>query len=863
MPQTPTAAVDTAGGDFTRQVRDALAHLYDPAYLQTHPLAALVSADPGLRAPGRAQALRQILIQAIEATRPIGSADRTVPGSLTYQVLTLRYVEALEPTVVQQRLGVGRSEFYREHQRGIDAVVSLLRERWGRPTVAARPPSALAADSNRPERVSRLAPRHNLPAQATRFIGRVREITEIKGWLRTTRLLTLTGTGGSGKTRLALEVGAALLDSYPDGVWLVELAPLADPALVAAAVASALEVGEGSGRTDLANIGEAIGARQLLLILDNCEHLLDACATLADRLLRSCPELRILATSREGLGIAGEVSWRVPSLTVTEDGPLPPLAELQAVEAVDLFVERARAALPGFGLTGQNAPAVAQICRRLDGIPLALELAAARLKGLSADQLAARLDQRFRLLTGGSRAALLRQQTLAAMVGWSYDLLSEAERVQFQRLAVFVGGFTLEAAEAVCAEGTGEGTTGLSSIPSTQHRENPPDVLDLLLRLVDKSLVLAESGEGGANRYRLLETLRQYAIEKLAASCASEALHARHAEYYIALAEQAAAVFLGPERAVWLPRMQRELNNVRAALRWLIDTGQVERALQLCGALHVVLYYSGFPGEIRRWLVELLTLPAAQEPTPGRAGALVSARLLAWNQLELKQADAVLDEALEILRAYSDRGGVARALAVKSMVAVANGNYGHARALAEQSLAQDPLVGGQTPGLAFIFAVEALEEACFYLADYAMAQACRDQDQAARDWTDPSDFDWRGHLATATGDYITAQGFYADAMRMRLSIDRKLGVAYTLSGLAGLAAAQGQLARAVRISGAAARLCEISGVPPQRTQEGYIRGKLPGIRKEMGVAAYDAAWTEGQAMTLEGAVAYALEEGGD
>jgi predicted ATPase len=865
MPQTTVAAGDTAGGDFTRQVRDALAHLYDPAYLQTHPLAALVSADPGLRAPGRAQALRQILIQAIEATRPIGSADRTVPGSLTYQVLTLRYVEALEPAVVQQRLGVGRSEFYREHQRGVDAVVSLLRERWGRPAEAARTTPAPAGEADRTGRVTRPVPRHNLPVQPTRFIGRAREILELRQLLQSTRLLTLTGTGGSGKTRLALEVGAALLDSYHDGVWLVELAPLADPALVASTMANVLGVAEGAGRTDLATVVEAVGARQLLLILDNSEHLLDVCATLADRLLRNCPQIRILATRREGLGIAGEVSWRVPSLAITEEGPLPSLAELRAVEAVDLFVERARAALPGFVLTDENAPAVAQICRRLDGIPLALELAAARLKGLSADQLAARLDQRFRLLTGGSRAALPRQQTLAAMVGWSYDLLTESERVLFQRLGVFVGGFTLEAAEAVCAEVAGEGTQGLPSTSSQQHLAFPLDVLDLLLRLVDKSLVLAEPGEGGANRYRLLETLRLYALEKLAARGESEAVRSRHMAYYLTFAEQAGGEFVGPQFALWYERTGPELHNIRAALRWALDAGDVERALRACGPFGNVLYNHGQSRESRRWLAQLLASPAAAQPTVGRGRALVSAAHLAWDQLEVDRADLLADEALVILRARGDHYWLSIALHLKSLIATARGDYVLARSLGEEALGVGRTTGARLPTGA---ALQALGQACFYLADYSTSQALFEETLAlvramGAFGDEPGMLDWLGHITSATGDYTAARGFYTDAMRMRLSIDRRIGVAFTLSGLAGLAAAQGQLAPAVRISGAAARLCELSGVPSQRTQEGYIRGKLPGIREVLGVAAYDVAWTEGQAMTPEAAVAYALEDGGD
>jgi predicted ATPase/class 3 adenylate cyclase len=344
--------------------------------------------------------------------------------------------------------------------------------------------------------------RTNLPAQLTSFVGREQAITDVTQLLTTSRLVTLTGPGGTGKTRLALQVAAGVLEAYSDGVWLIELAPLSDAALVPQAVATALGLREDASRPILATLTDFLSARNLLLIIDNCEHVVEACAQLAGALLRGCPNVHILASSRETLGIAGEAPFRVPSLATPDPRRLPPIEMLTQYEAVRLFVERAAAVLPGFRLTHDNASAIAQVCSRLDGIPLALELAAARVTVLRVEQIAARLDDRFRLLTGGSRTAVPRQQTLRALIDWSYDLLAEAERVMLQRSSVFVGGWTLEAAEAVCA---GDGL---------DHDE----VLDVLAQLVNKSLVVADREQGQETRYRLLETIRQYALERLVES---------------------------------------------------------------------------------------------------------------------------------------------------------------------------------------------------------------------------------------------------------------------------------------------------------------------------------------------------------
>ncbi|HET8678584.1 MAG TPA: adenylate/guanylate cyclase domain-containing protein, partial [bacterium] len=352
---------------------------------------------------------------------------------------------------------------------------------------------------------------NNLPRHLTSFIGREREIADVKQWLLTTRLLMLTGSGGCGKTRLALQVGADLVEGFTDGVWLVELAPVSDPVLVPQTVASTLHIREEPGRPLLVTLTDHLGPKQLLLLLDNCEHVVEACAHLAEALLRACPRLRILATSRESLAIAGEMTWRVPSLSVPDPARLPSLERLTQYEAVRLFIERATAARPDFAVTQRNAPALAQICHQLDGIPLAIELAAARVKVLPVNQIAERLNDLFRLLTGGGRTALPHHQTLEAAMDWSYDLLSEPERVLLGRLSVFAGGWTLEAAEAVCAG---------DAVPSATF-------LDLLAQLVDKSLVMARVHDEPSvdGRYWLQEPVRQYATRKLQESGAEAAVH--------------------------------------------------------------------------------------------------------------------------------------------------------------------------------------------------------------------------------------------------------------------------------------------------------------------------------------------------
>jgi predicted ATPase/DNA-binding XRE family transcriptional regulator len=426
-----------------------------------------------------------------------------------------------------QGLERGETQPQRETLRRLTEALQLSAEQIGELETAGHPQP----------RHRHASEHHNLPVQLTTFIGREREVGELTERLHYTHLLTLTGTGGCGKTRLALELAAKCVDEFADGVWLVELAGLADTELLAQSVASAIGVRESGGESIRTTLLAALRSRRLLVVLDNCEHLVMACADLADAILRACREVRILATSREALGIEGELAWRVPSLTVAPVEAVLPLEQITAYEAVRLFVDRALAVEPSFELTALNSSAITQVCRRLDGIPLAIELAARRVTALSVEQIAERLDERFHFLTGGSRAGLPRQQTLAATVDWSYNLLDAAESVLFDRLTVFAGGFDLDAAERVCSDSQG-----------TPKEVSAVGVLDLLSRLIDKSLVVAEVRTAGDERYRLLETLRQYTHERLANKGELQDIRRRHAAYYQALAVEAARHLLGATR---------------------------------------------------------------------------------------------------------------------------------------------------------------------------------------------------------------------------------------------------------------------------------------------------------------------------
>lgn len=487
-------------------------------------------------------------------------------------------------------------------------------------------------------------PPNNLPRQLTSFIGREAEISAVAEILTEARLVTLTGAGGCGKTRLGIQVAMHVLDGHPDGAWWVDLARLSDPGLVPAALASALAVKEEPGRSVAETVQGHLAGRSALVVLDNCEHVIDACAELADGLLRTCPSVRILATSREPLGVLGEVAWRVPSLVVPDEGELG-IESLSQCEAVRLFIDRALRVRPNFQVTNDNAPAVAEICFRLDGIPLAIELAASRTRMMTPEQIVAGLDDRFRLLTGSQRGVLPRHRTLEASVGWSYDLLGSTERTMLARLSVFRGSFTLDAAEGVC------------SGPGIERM----DVLGVLSDLVDRSLVQVEE-DGSQARYRFLETIRQYAADRLAESGEEAATHTRHLDHYVALAEEAETELEGPGIKGELERLDREHGNLRAAMDHGQRSGQATKVLRIAGAIWKYWLVRGHVTEAHR-RVEAATQAEDIDPLV-RARALVGVCAVAELEYSPPWALGFADEAVALAREAGDERILGRALAI-------------------------------------------------------------------------------------------------------------------------------------------------------------------------------------------------------
>ncbi len=694
-------------------------------------------------------------------------------------------------------------------------------------------------------------PTNNLPMQLSSFIGRKRESAEIKRLLATTRVLTLTGAGGCGKTRLALRVASDVIDSFNDGVWWVELAALADETLVPQAIAQTLGVREVPNQTLSETLANHLRAKELLLVIDNCEHLITACAQLTEQLLRACSNVSILTTSREALGIAGETAWTVPSLSLPDvRHPRPTFADVSQYEAVQLFVDRAMAVQPSFKLTELNAAAVAQVCQRLDGIPLAIELAAARVKVLKTAEIAARLDDCFHLLTGGSRTALPRHQTLRAAIDWSYDLLTEPERVLLRRLSVFAGGCTLEAAEQVCADEVGR--DGILSYK----------ILDLQSHLVDKSLAVVDK-QGGETRYHMLETIRQYAHERLAASGETEAIRRRHAEFFTAWVKQIEMELrAGPTQLDRFAQLEVEHDNIRATLEWSLGGADVELGLRLVGAIFYFWWRGGHWVEWEYWMtLAPAHLDHVSEAT--RAGSLIALagldryirhddeavrrhsrealtiyrqigdhRNTAWamfwlsicmwgNEEEYDECMNLTEEGISILRQEGDLGAVAQGLTNLGLNAQAHGDLIRAKAAHQESLAIARAIGDKL----------------------------RESIQLSN----------LGQIAVTEGDYETAamlfKQFLLWAREHGNSPQMLSGLTY-LSGVLGL---RGQPQRAAQLVGALDILSDSWGLTLQPEDQSIYDRHVASVRGQLGDEAFETLRSEGQAMTLEQAIEYALE----
>jgi predicted ATPase len=681
---------------------------------------------------------------------------------------------------------------------------------------------------------------NNLPQQLTSFIGREREMTEVKRLLSSTRLLTLTGAGGCGKTRLALQVAADLVEEYPDGVWQVELAPLTDPSLVPQTVAKVLGVREEPDRSITETLTDYLQSRNLLLIMDNCEHLITPCSRFADSLLRTCPKLRVLATSREALNLKGEQAYRVPSLLLPEEGSGLSVERLQTCESAMLFKDRARLNQPSFMLTRQNAAAVGQVCRCLDGIPLAIELAAARVRAMPVEQIARRLDDRFHLLKGGSRAELPHHQTLQALIDWSYSLLSEQERALLRRLSVFAGGWTLEAAEGVCA---GEGIEDW-------------EVLDLLTALVDKSLVVYEEHEGTA-RYRLLETVRQYGREKLAEAGETEAMRRRHLDWFLQLAERAEPELESGEQAEWLRRLEAEHDNLRAALEW----SEGETRMRLAGALWRFWMVHNHYTEGQRWLTVALE-GNGDAPAALQAKAFAGAGTMAWLQGDYVRAEALHRASLAHYGEAADLKGMAFALNNLGAQAINQGNYARATLLYEEGVAlarevgDSRITGWLLTNLGEIARCQGnhARARTFYEESLALAQEVQDKHNLSTLLLN------LGFVAIVQGNMARARLFLREGISVCREMDDRRMFGSYLVGYAGLLGAEGRPKCAVRLLGAADALHEAIHFTLEGADCMEHERIVAAARNALEEEAFAAAWAEGRAMTWEQAVEYALEE---
>jgi predicted ATPase/DNA-binding CsgD family transcriptional regulator len=742
---------------------------------------------------------------------------------------------------------------------------------------------------------------HNLPQPLTSFVGRQSEIAEAGRLLRTTRLLTLTGTGGVGKTRLGHEIAASMVDTFEDGVWLVELAAMAHPGLVPDAVASVLGVRGDPKRPTAATLIDAIRPKRLLLLLDNCEHLVDACAELADTLLGACPSLWILATSRQPLGIAGETTLRVPSLALSPGLDVPsspviggsdiwssvggqtatptPCTSPTMSEAAQLFAARAQAVAPAFSLIGCNAAVVEQICERLDGIPLAIELAAARVAVLSLDQIADRLGDRLRLLTSGSRTALPRYRTLRALIDWSHDLLDEGERVLFRRLAVFAGGWTLEAAEAICA---GDGLA-------------PDEILDLLSGLVTKSLVLV-GGHDGEARYRFLETLREYAAERLGEVGDDTSIRERHRDWFVALGERAEPELVGPHQAAWLDCLDRDRENLRAIMRRAAAQGDPETLVRLGAALWRFWHERADTADARELIAAIAPLAHRLAPSPALARVLHGAGALAGSLTEYETCRLLFTDGLAVARQLDDRRTIATILDSLGRQLFVETRYAEARSVLSEAVAIFREIDdrdGLARALSHLGFLEYLEDrqdvACaIYREGVELARAAGDQgevaefldnlgrtSQAAGDldgaarayeeavatWREGGHANWLamglnnlGGVEALRGELGVGRAHLREALDLAWRIGNRRRQAFTLAAIATLAAVGGQAERAVRLDAAASAAIDRMGARLSQPAYAHFVPHLERACSALGPTATEVAVEAGAQTPLEQAV---------
>lgn len=728
---------------------------------------------------------------------------------------------------------------------------------------------------------------NNLPKWLTTFVGREREMEQVKHALDKSRLLTLTGAGGTGKTRLSIEAGAELVHKFRDGVWLVEFAPVTDPALVPQTIAAVLRLREERGRTIWATLVDHLALKELLLILDNCEHLIEPIAKAADELLRNSPQLKVLASSREPLRISGEQIIIVPSLAVPDPQDKSTLAELAQCDAVQLFLDRAVNSKADFALTAQNAAAVAQIVRRLDGIPLAIELSAARINALSVEKIAARLDDAFNLLTMGSRTAMPRQQTLSALIDWSHGLLTDSERILFRRLSVMAGGWTLAAAEDICA---GEPLkSGL--------------ILNLLAELVEKSLVSVREDAGAEKRYAFLEIIRQYARNKLVEAGEERILRARHCAWFMGLSEEAEACFHGPTQAECLNRLERDYDNLNAAIDWAMESQDAERAIRFTGMLFDFWNVRGYWSEGRDRLNRALALPGSEERSPARAKSTNAAATLALKQNDYVVAHSLFEASLETARAVGAKEEAAKALFGLGSKYETQNDYAGARAYYMQALEAYGELGSKLGKARTLGNLGVLDlnhgefeqaqtnlEAClplfrelgdqrsvgqvagnlaviaYFRGEYVRARGfCEESLKIARELKDKyrtaNQLNTLGYIASRQGEHTKARGYFSESLTLFAALKSRRMLADVFTGLASTAVALGDEMLAAQLLGATQALVKSLGVTlNEANQKEFDRSAAAARARDE--RAFQAAWEGGMAMTLEEAIVLALGGGG-
>jgi predicted ATPase/class 3 adenylate cyclase len=722
---------------------------------------------------------------------------------------------------------------------------------------------------------------NNLPSQLTSFIGREHEMQEAKKLLSFARLLTLIGPGGTGKTRLSLQIAADQLSGFKDGVWLVELAPLADPAFIISTIAEVLELHEVPGIPHLQIVTDYLRAKQLLLILDNCEHIIEESAQIADHLLHACPQLKIIASSREALGIDGETVYRVPSLSLPDRSS----NSLMDYEATRLFIDRATKAEPRFHLTDHNASSIAQICTRLDGIPLAIELAAARVKVFTPEQIAERLDDRFKLLTGGSRTALPRQQTLRALIDWSYQSLNETEQRALRRLAVFSGGWTFESAESVIGE---------------------PDAMDGLVGLVNKSLVNVEE-QDGKSRYRYLETIRQYAMEKLLESGEAINVRDRHLDYFCQhetnpQREQRIYGAL-PDDTEWLDRMELEHGNLRAALEWSISN-HPDKALHLIYIVGNFWVGRDYNNEARRWCQMILERGASLSTMDAERAKVYG--VLGWSSIGIgdhKTGREAAEAGIALARKVNDPVMLGRLLGLVSLACMFLGDF----PAVEEALTEAEMIADQT-GLPEQFATVLTTRAQLAFAGYRdLARAKMYLDQAVlvsatiqNEWATAMSLFGLARVAGLTGDLVTARAkflqsadlarkignkrqmyscyselahvlrengeleeplaIYRDILPKWRDLGHRAAVAHELECIAYILAKKGYAVRAAKLLGAAASLRNaIDSVPTAMEQLEYEK-EMAVLKENTDESEFQKAWGAGQKLNIDEAIALATKE---